>query len=167
MLLMIMVIIIINGEKVPRPQMDRQRHRRHFCRWTGPREAILQLLSRTSKHMSAKDIYATLHNLYPGIGLTTVYRTLDLLARMGLIHKFSIGDGHNRYEFIPDDKSRHHHHLICTDCGKILNYSEFEEEELALIKKTEERLAKKYNFSIQDHNIEFLGICEDCHKGKI
>jgi Fur family ferric uptake transcriptional regulator len=85
---------------------------------------------------------------------------------MGLIHKFSIGDGHNRYEFITGDKSEHHHHLICTHCGKIINYSEFVEEELALVKKTEERLAKKYNFIIEDHNIEFLGICGDCKKRK-
>jgi Fur family ferric uptake transcriptional regulator len=151
---------------MPRHPMDRQRHRRHFRRWTGPREAILQLLSRTTKHMSAKEIYATLHKFYPGIGLTTVYRTLDLLARMGLIHKFSIGDGHNRYEFISDDTSKHHHHLICTHCGKIINYSEFLDEELALVKKTEKRLAKKYNFRIEDHNIEFLGFCEDCQKNK-
>lgn len=142
----------------------RQRHRGHFCRWTGSREAILQLLSRTTKHMSAKEIYVTLHKFYPGIGLTTVYRTLELLTRMGLIHKLSFGDGHSRYEFIADNKTKHHHHLICTGCGKIFNYSEFVDEELALIKKTEERLAKRYNFQIEDHNIEFLGICEVCQK---
>ena len=149
-----------------RPQTWRHRYGRHFCRWTGPREAIMKLLSQTSKHMSAKEIYASLHKYYPGIGLTTVYRTLDLLARIGLIHKFSIGDGHNRYEFIPDDNSKHHHHLICNHCGKIINYSEFVDEELALVKKTEDRPAKKYNFIIEDHNIEFLGICEDCKKRK-
>ena len=148
------------------PRMMKQRNRRHFRRWTGPREAIMQLLSQTSKHMSAKEIYATLHKFYPGIGLTTVYRTLDLLARMRLIHKFSFGDGHNRYEFISGEKNEHHHHLICTSCGKIINYSEFQDEELALVKKTEERLAKKYSFQIKDHNIEFLGICEGCQKRK-
>ncbi|MGD9347549.1 MAG: transcriptional repressor [Candidatus Aminicenantes bacterium] len=146
--------------------MERHRNRRHFRRWTGPREAILQLLSRTTKHMSAKEIYASLHKLYPGIGLTTVYRTLDLLFQMGLIQKLSFGDGHNRYEFISDEKTKHHHHLICTSCGKIFNYSEFVDEELALVKKTEERLEKKYNFQIEDHNIEFMGICEVCQKEK-
>lgn len=149
---------------MPRPQGWRQRYRRHFCRWTGPREAIVQLLSQTSKHMSAKEIYVALHKFYPGIGLTTIYRTLDLLARMGLIHKFAFGDGHNRYEFISDDKSKHHHHLICTHCGKIYNYSEFVEQELALVEKIQTRLAKKFNFQIEDHNIEFLGLCKDCQK---
>ncbi len=151
---------------MPRPRPWRHGYGRHFNRWTGPREAIMKHLSQTSKHMSAKEIYAALHKYYPGIGMTTVYRTLDLLTRMGFIHKFSIGDGHNRYEFIPGDTSGHHHHLICTHCGKIINYSEFVDEELALVKKTEERLAKKFNFIIKDHNIEFLGTCGDCKKRK-
>jgi Fur family ferric uptake transcriptional regulator len=114
--------------------------------------------------MSAKEMYTAIHKRYPGIGLTTIYRTLDLLTRMGLIHKLAFGDGHNRYEFISDEKSKHHHHLICTSCGKIYNYSEFEDEELALVKKTEERLQKKYKFLIEDHNIEFLGLCKNCQK---
>ncbi|HUU51397.1 MAG TPA: transcriptional repressor [Candidatus Heimdallarchaeota archaeon] len=147
-----------------RPPMMRQRNRRHFCRWTGPRETIMQLLSQTPKHMSAKEMYAAIHRHYPGIGLTTIYRTLDLLTRMGLIHKFSFGDGHSRYEFISDERKKHHHHLICTNCGKIFDYSEFEEEELALVKKTQERLANKYDFQIEGHNIEFLGLCKICQK---
>ena len=134
----------------------------HASRLTAPREAILELLSRSSKHMSAKETYASLHGSYPGIGLSTVYRTLDLLARMGIVTKLAIGDGQSRYEFKSKEKDEHHHHLICTNCGKIINYSEFLDEELGLVKKTEERLAKKYNFIIQDHNIEFLGICEKC-----
>lgn len=149
---------------MPRPQIWQHRNRRQFCRWTGPRETILQLLSQTSKHMSAKEMYAAIHKRYPGIGLTTIYRTLDLLTRMGLIHKFSFGDGHNRYEFISDEKTKHHHHLICNSCGKIFNYSEFEDEELLLINKTEKRLTQKYDFKIEGHNIEFLGLCKDCQK---
>ncbi|MGB3862591.1 MAG: transcriptional repressor [Candidatus Aminicenantaceae bacterium] len=149
---------------MPRPQIWQHRNRRQFCRWTGPRETILQLLSQTPKHMSAKEMYAAIHRHYPGIGLTTIYRTLDLLTRMGLIHKFSFGDGHNRYEFISDERKKHHHHLICTNCGKIFDYSEFEEEELALVKKTQERLANKYDFQIEGHNIEFLGLCKICQK---
>ena len=140
----------------------RQRFKGHASRWTMPREAILKLLSRSPKHMSAKEIYASLHRSYPGMGLSTVYRTLDLLARMGIVAKLSLGDGQSRYEFKSKKKEEHHHHLICTNCGKIINYSEFLNDELSLVKKTEEQLAKKYNFVIQDHNIEFLGICEKC-----
>ena len=147
---------------MPGPRTRKHAGRGHFYRWTAPREAILQLLTSSSKHMSAKEIYATIHKQYPGVGLTTVYRTLDLLHRMGLIHKFAVGDGHSRYEFASDETKEHHHHLICTNCGKIINYSEFLYDELRLVKKTEDRLAKKYDFIIQDHNIEFLGICKKC-----
>ena len=134
----------------------------HFRRWTAPREAILQLLTSASKHMSAKEVYAAIHRQNPGIGMTTVYRTLDLLHRMGLIHRFTVGDGHSRYEFTSNEKKEHHHHLICTHCGKIIDYSEFVDEELALVKKIEARLSKKYDFKIADHNIEFVGLCPKC-----
>ena len=152
----------IRKKKVSGSRILKHRFEGYASRLTAPREAILELLSRSSKHMSAKEIYASLHGSYPGIGMSTVYRTLDLLARMGIVTKLAIGDGQSRYEFKSKEKDEHHHHLICTNCGKIINYSEFLDEELSLVKKTEERLAKKYNFIIQDHNIEFLGICEKC-----
>jgi Fur family ferric uptake transcriptional regulator len=144
------------------PRKLRHRFEGHASRLTAPRQAMLEFLSKSSKHMSAKEIYSSLHSSHPGMGLSTVYRTLDLLARMGIVTKLAIGDGQSRYEFKSRGKNEHHHHLICTNCGKIINYSEFLDEELRLVKKTEESLAKKYNFTIQDHNIEFLGICEKC-----
>jgi Fur family ferric uptake transcriptional regulator len=144
----------------------RHRFKGHASRLTAPRQAILEFLSQSSKHMSAKEIYASLQRSYPGMGLSTVYRTLDLLARMGIVTKLSLGDGQSRFEFKSKKKEDHHHHLVCTQCGKIINYSEFLDEELRLVRKTEEELAKKYNFIIQDHNIEFLGICEKCEGKK-
>ncbi|MGB9005436.1 MAG: transcriptional repressor [Candidatus Aminicenantales bacterium] len=138
------------------------RFHEHCARWTVPREVILNLLSRSSRHMSAKEIYAALYSMYPGIGLTTVYRTLELLYRLGFVQKVASGDGQGRYELRSEDKKDHHHHLICTKCGKIIDYRDFVQEELELVKKTEETLAKKHNYLIQDHNIEFLGLCEKC-----
>jgi len=147
---------------MPGPHKWKHRFKGNVSRWTGPREAILEFLSRSSKHMSVKEIYASLYKSYPGMGLTTVYRTLELLAQMGLITKLTLGDGQSRYEFKSGEKEEHHHHLICTKCAKIIDYTEFLDEELELVRKTEERLAKKYDFKILDHNIEFLGICKKC-----
>lgn len=138
------------------------RFRENVCRWTLPREIILDLLGRSSRHMSAKEIYAALYSIYPGIGLTTIYRTLELLHRLGFVQRVTSADGQSRYELRSEDKKDHHHHLICTKCGKIIDYRDFVQEELELVKKTEEILAKKHNFLIQDHNIEFLGLCEKC-----
>ncbi len=148
---------------MPGPPKWRHRFQGHVSRWTVPREVILDLLCRTSKHLSAKEIYSYLYKSHPGIGMTTVYRTLDLLARMGLVTKLVLGDGQSRYEFKSSDREKHHHHLLCTKCGKIIDYSEFLDEELELIRKTEKKLEKKYNFKILDHNIEFLGLCEKCY----
>ena len=160
-----MKTIIINkkGVEMPVPHRWQFKFQGHVSRWTVSREAILDLLSRTVKHMSAKEIYTSLYQRHPSLGLTTVYRTLDLLTRMNLINKITLGDGQRRFEFKKGGKKGHHHHLICTECDQIINYTEFEEEELSLIKKTEDKLANKYNFKITDHNIEFYGLCEKCN----
>lgn len=150
---------------MPGPKKWQRRMRGHGSRWTAPREAVVDLLSQTNQHMSAKDIYNALIRIYPGIGLTTIYRTLDLLEKMKLMKKLSLAGGESKYELIHNKNNSHHHHLICTGCGKIIDYDDFVDEELQLITKTEETLSKKHNFVINDHNIEFYGICEQCRKG--
>ena len=149
--------------------IDKSRHqdqlRDHCRRWTVPREEIFNILIQSQQHLSAKEIYALLNPSHPEIGLTTVYRTLELLDKAGLARRVLAGDGQVRFEYKKGDHSDHHHHLICTACGKILNYRDFEKEELDLVRKTEAILAQKHGFLIRDHNIEFLGLCEDCRPG--
>jgi Fur family ferric uptake transcriptional regulator len=136
-------------------------------RLTVPRKAILDVLGKSTEHPSAEEIYLAVHKVYPAIGLTTVYRTLELLVQNGLIFKFDFGDGRARYELSESPKSiGHHHHLVCTGCRKIIDYSDFIDEEKELLKKTEKGLSKKYNFKIRTHYIQFLGLCEECQKGK-
>jgi Fur family ferric uptake transcriptional regulator len=132
-------------------------------RITMPRQAILDLLSKTDKHLSAEDIYIDIHKTYSNIGLTTVYRTLELLVNMGLVLKFDFGDGRARYELTQGPRvTRHHHHLVCTDCGRVIDYKDFVEKERELISQTEKGLSRKYNFKINAHQIRFLGLCEKC-----
>lgn len=133
-------------------------------RITASREAILDILSKKSdKHLSAEEIYILVHKSYPAIGLTTVYRTLELLVEMGMLSKFDFGDGRARYELNNGEAQKgHHHHLICTECKRVINYNDFIDEELKLLKKTESELQKKYNFEIKSHSIQFLGLCESC-----
>ena len=134
-------------------------------RMTMPRQIILDVLSRTVDHLSAEDVYHKVHGSYPSIGLTTVYRTLELLVRAGLIHKFDFGDGRARYELAQgSEKPGHHHHLICTGCGNIIDYADFIDEEIELLKKTEKGLSKKYNFKITNHLIQFYGLCAKCQQ---
>lgn len=143
------------------------RHRVKGCgfRMTIGRDAVLDVLSNTEDHLSAEDIYMRVHETYPSVGLTSVYRTLDLLVNIGLVYKFDFGDGRARFELADGPKGKdHHHHLVCTGCGRIVNYRDFIDEEVALLKKTEEGLSKKYNFTITNHLIQFYGLCEGCRK---
>ena len=129
------------------------------------RDAILSFLKRTGDHLTAKDVFQELQREFPGLGLTTVYRTLDLLNRAGIVTKINTGDGQCRYEHTAAGDKGHHHHLICTSCGQIHDYRDFEAEELDLIKKTESILNWKFGFEISGHNIEFLGTCAACRAG--
>jgi Fur family ferric uptake transcriptional regulator len=135
-------------------------------RLTAAREAVLDVLTNTDDHLSAEDIFFTIHATHPAIGLTTVYRTLELLEQTGIIHKFEFGHGRARYELSEENSHKeHHHHLICKKCKKIIDYTEFAEVEREYIEKAEKGLEKKYGFDIDDHLIHFYGICAECKTG--
>jgi len=135
------------------------------CKMTASREIIINVLSRQSEHPSAEEIYIKVHKLNPSVGLTTIYRTLELLVQKGLIYKFDFGDGRSRYELVENsDASEHHHHLICTNCNMVINYTDFIDKEVELLNTTETQLEKKYNFKITNHLIQFYGLCNTCSK---
>ncbi|MDD3297047.1 MAG: transcriptional repressor [Candidatus Omnitrophica bacterium] len=135
-------------------------------RFTFPRRLILDVLSSSSMHLSAEDVYLEVHKKYPGVGLATVYRTLELLVQMGVVSKSDFGDGRARYEMNKGPEGqRHHHHLVCSNCGLVIDYADFIDEEAKLLKKVERGLSEKYKFEINSHLMQFYGLCEKC-KGK-
>jgi len=134
-------------------------------RMTKPRQAILDVLGKTKEHLSAEDIYLSTHKFYSNIGLTTVYRNLELLVDMGLVVKFEFGHGKAKYELAdPYSKKGHHHHLVCKNCSRIIDYSDFMKDEMQFLKSTEKGLSKNYDFQIVDHLIQFHGYCHKCRK---
>ena len=141
------------------------RFRGYGYRLTIPRQALLDVLAKTEKHLSAEEIYFSVSRFYPNIGLATIYRNLELLVQMGLVLKFDFGDGKARYELAEGPKGmRHHHHLVCRRCGRVIDYTDFINEEIELLDKTQKGLSKKYNFEIKDHFIQFSGFCNNCRK---
>jgi len=130
-------------------------------KFTLPRKAIIDVLERSSKHLSAEDIYFIVHKLYPNIGFATVYRTLDLLTRLGIVVKLNFGDGRARYELLTKKKGMHVH-LVCENCGKVIEDGENGND---MLKKMEEQLSKKHNFKIKNLKVYFIGECEKCQKG--
>lgn len=137
--------------------------RRIGHRMTTGREAILNILSQASEHLSAEEIYLKVHAEKPSIGLTTVYRTLELLVNMGMVAKFVFGDGRARFELLQGPKCvKYHHHLVCTGCSRVIEYSDFVQEELEILEKIQEKLSEKYDFLITNHLVQYCGLCAKC-----
>jgi len=135
-------------------------------RLTMSRQVILDILNKTSRHLSAEEVYLAAKKVYPAIGLTTIYRTLEILVDMGVVFKSNFGDGRARYELVASQnkEEHHHHHLVCISCNRVVDYTDFINEEIELLKKTEKSLSKKYNFKINSHLIQFYGLCDKCKK---
>lgn len=139
----------------------------HGCgyRMTRPREAILDVLKKTKDHLSAEDIYLAVYKFYPNIGLTTVYRNLELLVDMGMVVKFEFGQGKAKYELADEYGSKgHHHHLVCLKCSCVIDYNEFMNDELQFLERAQNGLSEKYDFEIKDHMIQFQGYCRQCRE---
>ena len=100
-------------------------------------------------HANIDELYQRVRKRNPSVGYATVYRTLKLLTECGLANSMQFGDGTRRFEPATD----HHDHLICTECGKIV---EFENEEIETI---QEEIATKHQFSLTSHKMELYGTC--------
>ena len=125
---------------------------------TKQREEILSIFLNSSGHKNLAQIYAQVAKTNPKIGYVTVYRTLKLLARLGLATQRKFADGETRYE--PTSEGSHHDHLICLDCGKII---EFEDRALEALQN---EIARRHRFRISHHRMELYGRCEECNRKK-
>lgn len=124
---------------------------------TPQREAtVIVLLENETDHLSAEDVFMLVKEKAPEIGLATVYRTLELLSELHVVHKLNFGDGVARYDLRGDNTKHHHHHLICVQCGTM---QEILDDWLGPL---EERLMDEYHFQVIDHRLDFQGICSKC-----
>jgi Fur family transcriptional regulator, ferric uptake regulator len=139
------------------------RFRKRGLRMTFPRQVILEYLADAENYQSAEEVYMNVHKQYPGIGLATVYRTLNLLADMGVVTKFEFGEGKARYELAERNAdNKHHHLLVCSNCFSVIKHNDFSQEELDLFNNMEKSLNEKYDFAIQRHVVQFYGLCSRC-----
>ena len=121
---------------------------------THQREEIFKIFQNSTGHRNLAEIHALVSKRVPTIGYTTVYRTMKLLAELGLAAQRKFADGETRYE--PISGEGHHDHFICVGCGKII---EFEDEALETLQK---RIAERYRFQTLHHRLELYGRCADC-----
>lgn len=118
---------------------------------TQQRLDILEVFLKTRTHVSAEELFKSLHDSHPNIGYSTVYRTLKLLKDASIAKENYFRDGFIRYESVFNRD--HHDHIICVKCDEIF---EFENEE---IEKLQEQVAESIGFKIVDHQLEIYGVC--------
>ena len=123
-------------------------------RCTRQRDIILNAFLACEQHLSNEELYQRLRAKHPGIGFTTVYRTLRLLVESGIARENWFGDGHTRYEHVIEGE--HHDHLICSRCKAI---TEFQNE---AIEKLQGEIASSHGFVIENHKFELHGLCAEC-----
>ena len=122
-------------------------------RLTRPRQAVLRVIEASPDGFNARQIHAALQRRGVRIGLTSVYRTLNLLVRLGLIQEVHREDGEHRY--LACDVT-HHHHAVCTGCGRILDF------EACGLEALTRRVARSTRMAIMGHRLEMFGRCQDC-----
>ena len=124
---------------------------------TIPRKDILNaMFDNEDEHLSSEDVYEIASKENPELGIATVYRTLQLFEKLGIVYKINFDDGLSRYELNLGTENHRHHHLICIECGKV------SEVKLDLLDSLEQEIEKEVNFKIIDHNVKFYGYCQEC-----
>ena len=121
---------------------------------TRQRRAVLKAFTECENHVSTEELYNMVSLAESKIGLATVYRTLALLTESGLASELDFGDGQKRYEH--RYMHSHHDHMICTECGKIIEFNH------PLIEKFQEKVAADNKFIITSHKLDLLGLCNEC-----
>ncbi|MCK4357542.1 MAG: transcriptional repressor [Candidatus Cloacimonetes bacterium] len=131
---------------------------KHNLLWSSEREIITEQVFDNHFHFTADDLFIQLSKRDKKISRATVYRTLDLLEKSGLVSKIQLQHGKHIYEHIFGHK--HHDHLICQKCGKMI---EFHCED---IEEWQKKISSENNFKMTGHSLKIYGICADCMKKK-
>ena len=130
------------------------RLRRESKKLTGARREILRVLEKESRPLTNKEIFRLLPKGH--CDLATVYRSVQLLEELGMVKKFVFGDGSARFAFIAEGGDPHRHHLVCTQCQKIVEIGE------CIVRELEERVVARSSFKEVTHRLEFFGVCPSC-----
>lgn len=123
---------------------------------TGERMAILAAIFKRGSHFDAESLHGELKDAGADISRATVYRTLDLLVQCGLVRKQSLGATHANYEAAQDE---HHDHLVCIQCGKVLEF--FRPD----LEKLQESICSERDFQPFHHSLQIFGLCSKCRVG--
>jgi len=135
-------------------EVFRQYLKDNGLRNTRQREDILGTFLKTDRHVTVGELCELVREKYPKIGLATIYRTMGVIADAGLARAVDFGEGMVRFEH--GYKHEHHDHLVCADCGRLIEVRSPE------IEKLQADLAKRHGFEVEWHRLEIFGTCRQC-----
>ena len=121
-------------------------------RYTRQRQAVLDELNRVQDHRDVEEIYFSMKERGLNVSRATVYRTLELLVKYNLVRRLNLGEGKYRFE---NREGKHHDHIICLDCNKIM---EFMNDRIEML---QEEVAEEYGFTLTKHVFQLYGHCLD------
>ena len=126
----------------------------HGHRPTSARLEVVEALLNFHGHMTADDLYLKMRDTGSSIGRMTVFRTLDLLAEIGVVRPTYQGSGAAHFVLLEEG---HHHHLVCMQCSTTVEFSD-----CTLADDVSQQLAERFKFKIEGHLLEIYGVCESC-----
>ena len=129
--------------------------KKHGYKLTPQRREVIQTIASNRDHLTPAAIYDKVRQDHPAIGFATVYRTLKILAKLKLICELHAGGSCRSYTV---SAPGHHHHLICSHCGTVVDFPGFG------LGEVEQNLSKETGFRIDGHLLEFIGLCQTCQK---
>jgi len=130
-----------------------RRLQRHGYKLTKPRLAVLEVVEAGPHHLSPSEVYERAKEVYPALGLTTVYRTLELLTELGTLRAIYMGDGTQRFH---QSQAGHHDHCVCSSCGKVIEIAE------CRLSTIVEAIGQETGFQAEGHFLELYGTCLEC-----
>jgi Fur family ferric uptake transcriptional regulator len=120
---------------------------------TQARRAVIEALAQAPSHKTAPEVIRAVRMQTPSVGRASVYRTLELMTRLGLVQSSTLGGVAVTYVLTP---TKHHHHVVCIDCHKTVEFDE------CVLRELEGRLGEELGFQLEGHLLELYGRCPDC-----
>ena len=129
-------------------------------KYTRQREGVLKILYHSDIHYTPEALYLEVKKREPdlNIGIATVYRTLNLLEESEMVTSISFGAAGKKFELA---NKPHHDHLICKNCGKIVEF------ENSIVERQQALIAKEHKFKLTGHLMQLYGICDACNQGRV
>jgi len=121
------------------------------------RDLIFEHIINTTDHFTVDQLYQRMLTVDPSIGIATVYRTIRLLVDCGILMEHTFGEKRGFFEVVAADR-QHHDHLICTSCGRIIEFQN------NVIEAAQQQIGQQYHFSIESHKLEIYGTCQQCQQ---